>query len=66
MLFAVAAMLAACWLGNEYRSSTKRLNATSHLQKVGLRFRHARNDIGGFTLTGNVVIQPQPDAKPSK
>jgi len=56
VVLVVASMLAAFWFANEDRKSEERLNVPSHLKRVGLGFRHERNDIVGFTLTGQVVL----------
>jgi hypothetical protein len=61
----LAVVLAGCWFANENRGSAERLNVTSHRKQVGLSFRHERNDIVGFTLTGEVAMAPkETDGKP--
>jgi hypothetical protein len=47
----------AYWLGYQHGSTSTRgrLNAVSHLKKIGLDFRENRNDIGRFTATGTVT-----------
>ena len=51
-----ASMLAAFSFANENRKVARRINVPSHLKQVGLSFRHERNDIAGFTLTGQVLV----------
>jgi len=55
VVLVVASVLAACWVANEDRKSAHRINVPSHRKQVGLSFRHERNDIAGFMLTGEVV-----------
>jgi hypothetical protein len=57
LVLVVASVLAACWIGNEDRRSAHRINVPSHQKHVGLGFRHARNDIAGFTLTDEVLVR---------
>ena len=63
VVLVVASVLAAVWFANEDRKSVHRINLPSHQKHVGLGFRHARNDIVGFTLTGQVVLV---DEKPER
>ena len=50
---ALLSTFTAYWLLNEKRAA-KRLNPPSHLTHVGLAYRHDRNDIARFTLSGEV------------
>ena len=58
----VVSMLAACWYGNEDRKSVGRFNVASHCKRVGLGFRHDRNDVVGFVRSGPVVVAPEEKA----
>ena len=59
VVLVVASVLAACWFANEDRKSAHRINVPSHRKHVGVSFRHERNDIAGFTLTGEVAVTPK-------
>ena len=58
VVLVVASVLAACWFANEDRKSAHRINVPSHQKRVGLGFRHERNDMVGFVLRGPVMLTP--------
>ena len=59
VVLVVAGGLGAYWVADEERKSARRLNAPSHLKQVGLSFRQERNDLGLFTLSGEVQKQAE-------